>query len=409
VSGECWFSQYFSAKFLQLIRSSPFGFTLVELLVVIAIIGVLIAILLPAVQAAREAARRMHCANNLKQLGLAIHNFHDAKQELPPLVIKGNNWAWPVFLYPYAEQTTAYDTLMNMDQDGPSGTSGKKGADFFFKNNDAVSELQAGVKLWSYIPDSVKEGIGGPGFTCPSRRSKVQIAENGNSNPDGDVSWPGPISDYAAPVFRNRTIFTDPYAAGNANWECILVDKGSEFRQALRVANVPGVTSDGSTSGFTGTTYNGWTSRDSFAWISDGTSNCIVLGEKHTPTSRLKQCQASNVSPIVVNNSDARTMQADCSYLGALRRGRQYGMIRGVSFSSETTLLTTNPSLHGEDNPIDNRQHFTEYTYAFGSFHPGSILFVLGDGSVRGLSDTTNTTLFINLIDVSDGAVTSIH
>src|SRR4249919_3311122 len=89
------------------------GFTLIELLVVIAIIAVLIALLLPAVQAAREAARRAQCVNNLKQIGLAMHNYHDVKNGLPPSAIVDKQGkpllSWRVAILPYIEQQPLYD------------------------------------------------------------------------------------------------------------------------------------------------------------------------------------------------------------------------------------------------------------------------------------------------------------
>ncbi|RCS54915.1 DUF1559 domain-containing protein [Bremerella cremea] len=114
----------------------PRGFTLVELLVVIAIIGVLVSLLLPAVQQAREAARRMQCTNNLKQLALSMHNYHDTLRAFPPAalasanVVSGNapvppghEWfsgykvlyegmiGWPAFVLPYVEQSALQDQI----------------------------------------------------------------------------------------------------------------------------------------------------------------------------------------------------------------------------------------------------------------------------------------------------------
>lgn len=106
------------------LRSDPAraGFTLVELLVVLAIIGILIGLLLPAVQSVREASRRMQCQNNLRQIGLALHNYHAAFRKFPPGGIEvrpefadGKQFAWSAFLLPFLEQSAVY-VLIDFDR-----------------------------------------------------------------------------------------------------------------------------------------------------------------------------------------------------------------------------------------------------------------------------------------------------
>ncbi len=119
-------------------RAVQRGFTLIELLVVIAIIAVLIALLLPAVQAAREAARRAACVNNLKQMGIALHNYHDQVLAFPPGYIAAApfldgetdtapGWSWASMILPQLEQSSLYSSLnLNLPVQHPANTTGTR-------------------------------------------------------------------------------------------------------------------------------------------------------------------------------------------------------------------------------------------------------------------------------------------
>jgi prepilin-type N-terminal cleavage/methylation domain-containing protein/prepilin-type processing-associated H-X9-DG protein len=148
-------------------QQSRTGFTLIELLVVIAIIAVLIALLLPAVQQAREAARRSQCKNNMKQLGLALHNFHDTYTHLPPGETDDDakNWGWSVYILPYMDQAPLYNTMIG------------NGMLLVFDTNHTGAGFTSGTNMDTY---SAQDNINGtanlstncstilPAFVCPS-------------------------------------------------------------------------------------------------------------------------------------------------------------------------------------------------------------------------------------------------
>ncbi len=210
----------------------PLGFTLVELLVVIAIIGILIALLLPAVQAAREAARRTQCKNNLKQIGLAMHNFHSARKGIPPCNLTGSgHTTWHTLILPYAEGGSIY-ALFDIEKT------------IYVQPNFDVTKNQVSF------------------FYCPSSRVPALSIDEPAGTGIGTVT--GALTDYAMNVGSVRTVWFEPDKAlgvthpTNTNPATIGIYVGSGY-SAL---------------------YKNWKCPKKFKDISDGLSKTLMVGEK---------------------------------------------------------------------------------------------------------------------------------
>lgn len=284
------------------------GFTLIELLVVIAIIAILIALLLPAVQQAREAARRSNCQNNLKQLGLAMHNYHDNHNTFPPAGIlqpggsgtsARNGMGWQVFLLPFVDQSALYNQF-----------------DFNISYNQAPN---------SNIP-TTRVTV----FLCPSSKEVESPNEAGR----------GPIHYWGVQGPRG----VNPMG-GNYTGVSLTQARGGFANQGIMFPN----------------------SRVPIEWIYDGTSNTFAIGEASwvgntqmrawhrgpNDTSNYHTCSSRNISQ-PINAKIIPTQWNDTPY-GSEHAGGTFflmcdGAVRFVSENVDMQVYLSTASRDGKEN-----------------------------------------------------------
>jgi len=340
-----------------------FAFTLVELLVVIAIIGILIALLLPAVQAAREAARRMQCANNFKQVSLALHTYHDVTKAFPAFtgwggVQSGGITSFTVPLLPYCEQTALYDIWT------PTTPA----------NSSSALVLRYSI---TYLH-------------CPSDGSVKKLVYGGTPPTLTRTSIAGCLGD----TIRDLTCtYISPYPGTALN-----------YLQEMKT----------NTRGF----FGGQWRYGSFGSLTDGSSNTVAFAERATneslataPSNQIKGSLAGNVTPLSTV-TPGNVIPANCvaqkspafpsTFINSPVTYGQAGLGYACGYyalSGFTTVLPPN-------SPSCTSGTGAEYyqgtlILSASSYHTGGVNLGMSDGSVQFVSDTINarTSLFAGADD----------
>ena len=323
-------------------RHQKIGFTLVELLVVITIIGILISLLLPAVQAAREAARRLQCQNNLKQIGLAIHNYENANGMFPPGGLSskagGYGFSWLVRILPYIEQRNVYDQL-DFNGEGSWCIIGWVGPDSYggnVHNRNALRNIQ-----FSFL-------------NCPSSPLPTMV-QDGDSDGTPEIQGTDYTGISGAPVDpANPSITRDKGDSGNAAG---MISLGGVFirQRGITVADVH-----------------------------DGTSNTMMVAEQSGWG--------------ITSDGQQVDIRSDCGHgfcmgYGADSMDRDFNITCVIHPVGEMSYGATGVAGNcGPNRPIQ-------------SAHSGGAMTLMTDGSVRFLTQGVNIQTLYNLANRDDGKV----
>ena len=318
------------------------GFTLIELLVVIAIIGLLVGMLMPAVQSVRAAARRTDCLNRLRQVGLATMSFHEANQAFPPArfsALPGSPQepgmdpvsyaSWFVRIMPYAEETNLYeqwDLKKTFEDQVPAATSTPLGIFLCPERRSAEQAVSDPVTIATRLPC----GCNGPGVTVPGGALGDYAGNLGDLSPGAT----GSVNDFYQPGKGTGVLITSRAA----------VDQSGQPTR--------------------------WIDRITMASISDGSSNTVLAGEAHKPVDEMRQPPMD--SPIYSGLEIASICRIG---------GPGVPLVRNKYDSSASVV------------------------FQWGSWHAQTCNFVMADGSTHSVNNFINTTTLGRICNRKDGEV----
>jgi prepilin-type N-terminal cleavage/methylation domain-containing protein len=361
------------------------AFTLVELLVVIAIIATLIGLLLPAVQSAREAARRSQCSNNLRQCGLAIHNFASAKSVLPnssrPPSGANGRVSWTTRTLPYMEDR-ALSEAYDFDPLGANWSS-------------ATARAGSGRT----VPNAVLVMSRIPMLECPSDAEGSQDYDgdpDSSSTPSGYGSGPAVVNGsrtgfatpglFCATTDYSATTFVDNRLAGKAD----VVAPGSQ-----KVVS-SGTLATTAAAGLMFKDYDGRT-KAKMSQCTDGLSKTIALVESAgRPAKYVRGKKVGNFPTDRVNGGGWCRPASDLAFKGAASDGSAVGsnasQAINVTNGENVTTATFGGTEYGKEGTSDPY-----------SFHPSLVNVVMGDGSVRSVSDDVEIRIFAAMVTRAGG------